>query len=199
MHDEEIPMKLPSALLLAVFVHHASAFAAAPESQLDESRAIAAEFMTTLKGELMQAMQAGGPVTAVGVCKLRAPAIAAELGALKGWQVGRTSLKLRNPANVPDDWERAGLESFEQRKQAGEDPARLEYYAVVEQDGEPVFRYMKAIPTAELCLTCHGAKIDPAVAARLAELYPGDQARGYRPGDIRGAFTFIEPFSPPAD
>ena len=192
-------MKSLSVVLLIAAVYHASAVAAEPASQLDQSRAAAAEFMQTLKGELMQAMQAGGPVNAIGVCKLRAPAIAGELGARKGWQVGRTSLKVRNPVNTPDDWERAGLESFEQRKQTGEDPATLEYYAVVEQEGKPVFRYMKAIPTAELCLTCHGAAIDPAVAAQLAELYPGDQARGYKMGDIRGAFTFVEPLSPHAD
>jgi hypothetical protein len=192
-------MKSLSAVLLTAVVYHASALAIEPESQVDGSRAVAAEFMKTLKGELMQAMQAGGPVNAVGVCKLRAPAIAAEIGALKGWQIGRTSLKLRNPANAPDEWERARLESFEQRKQAGENPAQIEYYEVVEQDGQPVFRYMKAIPTAELCLSCHGANIDPAVAAKLTELYPMDQARGYKVGDIRGAFTFIEPLSPPAD
>jgi len=192
-------MKSLSALLLTAVVYHASAIAAEPESQVDASRATAAEFMKTLKGELMQAMQAGGPVSAIGVCKLRAPAIAAELGALKGWQIGRTSLKPRNLANAPDEWERARLESFEQRKQAGEDPAQIEYYEVVDQQGQPVFRYMKAIPTAELCLACHGAKIDPAVAAKLAELYPRDQALGYKVGDIRGAFTFIEPLSPPAE
>jgi hypothetical protein len=192
-------MKSLSVVLLTAAVYHAGALAAESESQLDQSRAVAAEFMQTLKGALLQGMQTGGPVNAIGVCKLRAPAIAAEVGERKGWQIGRTSLKLRNPANAPDDWERAGLESFEQRKQAGEDPAQLEYYAVVEQEGKAVFRYMKAIPTAELCVTCHGAKLDPAVEAKLAELYPGDQARGYKVGDIRGAFTFIEPLSPPAD
>ncbi|MGC1955818.1 MAG: DUF3365 domain-containing protein [Gammaproteobacteria bacterium] len=192
-------MKSLSAVLLTAVVYHATALAAEAPPQVAESRAAAAEFMQTLKGELMQGLQAGGPVNAIGVCKLRAPAIAAEVGERKGWQVGRTSLKLRNPVNAPDDWERAGLESFEQRKQAGEDPATLEYYAVVEQEGKPMFRYMKAIPTVELCVTCHGETIDPAVAAKLAELYPGDQARGYQAGDIRGAFTFIEPLPSPAD
>jgi hypothetical protein len=199
LKEREIPMKSLNTLLLTAILYHATALAAEAPQQLAESRAAAAEFMQTLKGELVQGMQAGGPVNAIGVCKLRAPAIAAEVGTRKGWQVGRTSLKLRNPANAPDDWERAGLESFEKRKQAGEDPATLEYYAVVEQDGKPVFRYLKAIPTAELCLACHGEKIDPAVAAKLAELYPGDQARGYNVGDIRGAFTFVEPLAPSAD
>lgn len=194
-------MKPLSVLLLAAALYHAGAVAADPEpqSQLEQSRATAAEFMKTLKGELMQAMQAGGPVNAIAVCNTRAPAIAAEQGALRGWEVGRTSLKPRNLANAPDEWERSVLERFEQRKQAGEDPAKLEYFEVVERDGRPAFRYMKAIPTAELCLACHGAKLDPAVAAKLDELYPKDQARGYQTGDIRGAFTFIEPLSTAGD
>jgi hypothetical protein len=48
---------------------------------------------------------------------------------------------------------------------------------------------MKAIPTAELCTTCHGSNLDPAIAARLAELYPADRATRFAVGDIRGAFT----------
>ena len=60
-------------------------------------------------------------------------------------------------------------------------------------DGKPVFRYMKAIPTAELCVVCHGSDIDPYVDARIRELYPDDQARGFKPGDIRGAFTLSKP------
>jgi hypothetical protein len=54
---------------------------------------------------------------------------------------------------------------------------------------------MKALPTQELCLACHGTagRIDPAVRARLAELYPGDRATGYRPGEIRGALTLRRP------
>jgi len=190
-------MKPLTALLLAVVMSATGALAgeSEPQSQLDQSRATAAEFMKTLKGELMAAMQAGGAVNAITVCNKRAPAIAAELGALRGWEVGRTSLKPRNMANAPDEWERSVLERFEQRKQAGEDPAGLEYFEVVEQDGQTGFRYMKAIPTGELCLACHGAKLDPAVAAKLDALYPRDQARGYQVGDIRGAFTFTEPLS----
>ena len=157
--------------------------------QVADSRATAKEFMQQLKGELQQGMQAGGPVNAIAVCRDRAPAIAAALGESKGLDIGRTSLRVRNPANTPDVWEKAVLEQFEQRKLAGEDPAGMEFHAAAEQEDKIVFRYMKAIPTAELCVVCHGAEIAPEVEAKLAELYPQDQARGYQPGDIRGAFT----------
>ena len=38
-------------------------------------------------------------------------------------------------------------------------------------------------------MNCHAAVIMPAVEARLKDLYPADQARGFKPVDIRGAFT----------
>jgi hypothetical protein len=54
---------------------------------------------------------------------------------------------------------------------------------------------MKAIPTAELCITCHGSNLDPAIAATLAEFYPADRATRFAVGDIRGAFTIEQPMS----
>lgn len=141
-------------------------------------------FATTLGGTLKASMQKDGPVAAIAVCNTEAPAIASQLST-DGWQVARTSLKIRNPDNAADAWETQVLEDFSARMAAGEDPARLE--ASVTENGE--FRYMKAIPTAGLCLTCHGAELAPAVEAKLAQLYPQDQARGFNVGDLRGAFT----------
>lgn len=150
-------------------------------------------FATTLGGELKGAIKVGGPVNAIGVCNKEAPAIAANLSTEDGWQVARTSLKVRNPSNAPDPWEAAVLKRFEARKAAGEDPARLAYAEIVEEDGDKVFRFMKAIPTKKICLDCHGANLAPDVAARLDALYPEDRARGFKIGDIRGAFTLRKP------
>ena len=71
--------------------------------------------------------------------------------------------------------------------------AKMEYAEVVAEGGKQYFRYMKAIPTGELCLKCHGAEIEPGVKAKLDELYPNDKARGFKLGDIRGAFTIKQP------
>lgn len=162
-------------------------------AEVAASRATVKEFMQTLKQELQGGMQDGGPVNAISVCNLSAPAIANTYSVRNGWDVGRTSLKLRNPDNAPDAWERSVLESFEERKAAGEDPAKMEHYETVRRDGVREFRYMKAIPTAQLCLACHGENIDSITMTRLEKLYPDDHARGYKAGDIRGAFTIIQP------
>lgn len=177
-----------------------AALALAPAGAVaDDTAALKAEaarkvqgFFKMLKGELQAAMKKGGPLAAIEVCHVRAPEIA-DASSTGGWTVARTSLKLRNPGNAPDAWEREVLKAFDTRKAKGEDPAKLVRAEIVDEGGRPVFRFMKAIPTAKLCLNCHGAKLKPEVAAKLDELYPGDKARGYKAGDIRGAFTLRKP------
>lgn len=171
-----------------------SAFADQDNSaNIAEAKTIIKAFFEQLKGELEASMKAGGPVNAIKTCQLKAPSIAHEMSAKSGWKVGRTSLKLRNPANTPDDWELAVLKSFDERKSAGEDPQTIAKVEVVQRNGKSEFRFMKAIPTAELCLNCHGSELKPEVAEALDTYYVADQARGYKLGDIRGAFTLSKP------
>lgn len=73
------------------------------------------------------------------------------------------------------------LKQFEARKAQGEALDKLEFSAVIPDDqGQQTFRYMKAIPTTALCLTCHGQTLPAEVDAKLKELYPNDQARQRR-------------------
>ena len=162
--------------------------AASIDALAAEARGISARFAEKLKSELVGAMKVDGPLKAIEVCQIAAPAIAADASA-NGWSVGRTSLKTRNPKNAPDTWEKRVLEEFDAAKSKGADATRLERFEVVEENGVRTFRYMKAIPVAEPCLTCHGETIKEPVKAKLAELYPNDRATGYKVGDIRGAFT----------
>lgn len=161
--------------------------------EVTEARGLIKQFGSSLKGQLVGAMKQGGPVKAIQFCNLRAPGIASEVATQSGWEVGRTSLKIRSTANVPDAWELAVLKEFESKKAAGADPAKLDYSEVVELNGQKMFRYMKAIPTEKACLNCHASTLKPAVEAELKSLYPGDQARGFNVGDIRGAFSLSKP------
>ncbi len=175
-----------------------AALTLAAETDLDArskaSRVVIKAFAGSLQAELKGAIKSSGPVAAIEVCNEKAPEIARMHGEDQGWSVRRTSMKFRNPDNAPDPWELMVLQSFESRKAAGEDPAAIDHAAFVTQDGKRVFRYMKAIPTGEVCLNCHGAaEVKPAVAAKLAEFYPDDKARGFKVGDIRGAFTIMQP------
>jgi len=158
-----------------------------------QARQATQELATALKGELQASLQSRGPIATIGQCNIHAPAIAAKASRRHGWKVGRTSLRLRNPDNAPDMWEMRVLEMFEKQQRKGAKVAGLEYGAVVEKDGRRVFRYMRAIPTQPLCLTCHGQGLDKKLSQRLRQLYPDDNARGYHAGDLRGAYTVSIP------
>ncbi len=163
-------------------------------AEIKSSRAIVQQFATTLKDALQEAIKDNQPANGITVCHTQAGAIAEKLSQQHGALVGRTSLKVRNPQNAPDNWELAVLKQFEARKAQGEALDKLEFSAVIPDDqGQQTFRYMKAIPTTALCLTCHGQTLPAEVDAKLKELYPNDQARGFKEGDLRGAFTIAKP------
>jgi hypothetical protein len=159
------------------------------QANMEEGKGVIKTFMGDLKGELSKGMKESGPIETISICKKVAPNLAEANSQMSGWQVGRTSLKVRNQDNAPDAWEEAVLKEFETRKSAGEDPMKLIKAEIVEEGERKVFRMMKAIPTAEVCTKCHGEAIAEPVTAKLDELYPSDKARGYKVGDLRGAFT----------
>jgi hypothetical protein len=188
-----ITLAASAALTLSLGAHAMAEEAAPADALAAQARGIAAKFADKLKGELMGAMKADGPVKSIEVCNVAAPAIAGEVST-DGWTVKRTSLKLRNAKAAPDKWERQTLEQFEVDKANGADVTKLERAEIVDAGGVRTFRYMKAIPTAaEPCLACHGGSIAEPVKAKLTQLYPQDQATGFKAGDIRGAFTLSKP------
>lgn len=151
------------------------------------SQAVPPRLLAVLQDEIAR----GGPEGAVQVCRDKAPELAREASAQTGWSIRRVSLRERNPKAVPDAWEREALVDFDRRNAAREPAVALERAAVVQENGQSVQRYIRALPTLDLCLNCHGGadRVSPAVQARLAALYPGDRAVGYRTGEIRGAIT----------
>ena len=163
------------------------------KSRSQQSKQAVQEFASQLKGELQSAMKSKGPMYAVDVCHKKAPEIAQQLSGKYGWEISRTSLKARNAGNQPDAWEKSVLEKFEQRKASGEDVKPMAYAEIVETNGKKQFRFMKAIPTDTVCLTCHGDNVTPELKAKIDELYPQDAATGFKQGDIRGAFSITWP------
>lgn len=183
------PSFLLAGTLLALATVPALA-AGSPDPRLERSQALAASFQQALKQKLMSALEQGGPVYAIGVCKEEAPAIAAGLSARSGARVGRTALRIRNPSNAPDQDARATLEGFQRALESGAAPETLERFEV-RPDGSA--RYMKAILAQPPCLACHGTEIPAPVQAALKQHYPQDQATGFRAGDLRGAFLIDWP------
>jgi hypothetical protein len=189
-----------AAFLLATSVSLVAPFPAAGEVPADwgaRSSALADQLMGELKAELGAALQSGGPTAAIEVCRTRAPEIAARLSAQSGAKVSRTALRVRNPANEPDFYERAVMERFAREIEVAADPARpadapkpvteaqIEW-PNLEAGGVDHF-YMRAIVMQPQCLPCHGETLAPDVAKAIQQHYPADQATGFTPGQLRGA------------
>ncbi len=176
----------------------ASAPRAAQDSvatDLARAQLLTTRYAQALKAELTGALSSGGPGAAVDVCQTRAPDIAREVleGEERSWTLHRTGARVRNPAHAPTDWQRRGLEVLAKRLEATDDKSALIQWHEVSAEGE--LRYLRAIPMAPMCLTCHGetASIPGVVRERLAELYPADQATGFSVGELRGAFVVTVP------
>ena len=185
-------MKKLFAYIIIGLLSISQALAANTEQLTQKSRAAVKALGGELKSTLQTSIKASGPVDSVSMCQIKAPEIANKISQAKGMKVARTSLKYRNQTNKPDAWEKSVLEKFEQRKAKGEAVNSMEYSELTEHNGEEVFRYMKAIPTSEVCLTCHGNNVPQPIASKINSLYPDDKATGFKKGDIRGAFSVTQ-------
>lgn len=185
-------MKKLLAATLAITALHAYADDAA---LIAETKKTALTIPPKLLNMLQEEIDAGNNQGAIAACNDKAPKMAAAASQNTGWAIRRVSLRNRNPKAVPDAWEKAVLEDFDRRLAAGENAALLEKAEIVADGDKRTLRYMKALPTQKLCLSCHGseAQITPEVKAKLAELYPNDKATGYAEGQVRGALTVKRP------
>ncbi len=140
------------------------------------------EMAQELKTELGRALAEGGPREALEVCSLKAPELARKLSNRHGFSLGRSSHRLRNANNAP----RAQVESYLARY--SQRPTKEAPVEVVE--GQESWVVVAPIPTAPVCLTCHGQveQLSEELKAGLQEFYPADRATGFEVGDLRGVF-----------
>jgi hypothetical protein len=147
----------------------------------DASQRVAVEakdaLFSALSSRLMEVLQSKGPAAAIEVCSQEAIEIAQQVGQEYGVEIGRTSFKLRNPANAPRDWVKPYVD------QRIETPQSL----TLENGNHGA---LFPIRLDVKCLMCHGGPDDmlEQVSQELAKRYPDDEATGFKQGDLRGWF-----------
>ena len=160
----------------------ASELDAAQEAQFARAEAAQGEMFGELVKTLMAEVASSGPAGAIGVCRDEAPRIAASTSERLGLEIGRTSWKLRNPANAAPAWAGELLADRPAEPRIARGPAG--------QLGVTL-----PIRVSAPCLACHGPEdsIPPDVRDALASLYPDDRATGFQSGDLRGWFWIEVP------
>jgi hypothetical protein len=139
----------------------------------------------TLRSTLLRTISQEGLAGAVVFCK-------AEAGTLTGTyasgavEISRTSLRYRNPANKPDSLSEIVLRAMQDSMDRASVPKPF-----LQQTPDGVVHYYKPIMVQAMCLACHGSvpgHVQPDVLAKIDSLYPGDLARNYQEGQLRGAW-----------
>ena len=138
------------------------------------------DLQRALLTKLTGAMASGGPAAAVEVCRTDARTISESVATAQGLELGRTSHRLRNPANAPRAWARPTVDAAAGAKAAAEG---LKVFDLGDRVG-----VLRPIGTAEACTKCHGApdEVKKNLGGALAAAYPQDRATGFAPGDLRG-------------
>lgn len=107
--------------------------AEAARTLVDESRLLAIQIVTQVRGELVKELERTGPLRAITVCKYSVPEITSNMSRQTGMRVTRVSLRPRNKAlGDPDAWEQKVLLDFEKRVTKGEKVEGLEYHEFVD-------------------------------------------------------------------
>lgn len=195
-------MRSASVLLLSGFVL-AGCERAQPAGRTvtdEEAASTGAETARSLREGLVRrltaALDSAGPASAIEVCAVEAMPLADSItrAAGMGVTVRRTSDRVRNPSNAPDEDDREMLALFEADLAASRPLPGHRLQSV----GPDTVRYYEPLRTMPLCLQCHGPaeEMDADVRRVLAERYPQDAAVGYREGDFRGLIRVSIPRRP---
>lgn len=166
------------------------------QAVLEEGRKASTELVNSVRGELLKAIEASGPLRAIVVCKYTVPEISSAVSRKYGARVTRVTLTPRNPVlGWADAWEQKVLLQFEDRVARGEKADGMEFHEVVQEPQARYLRYMRALPMQPACMHCHGPadQLSESIRNQLTHDYPHDKAIGLALGKVRGAVTFKKP------
>lgn len=174
----------------------AESFAPLPEATqaaaVQQGRAIVAETFSLLSSNLQTAIRQGGVSNALPFCSLTASPLTSGLAAKHGVTIRRFTHKPRNAADQADAAELRVLDRFRAGLVGTNVPAPF----VTNMTASYASFFMPIVLNNELCLKCHGAPEKDIQLEHLAvirRLYPGDEAVGFKLGELRGAWRIDLP------
>lgn len=162
---------------------------------VQRGKAIAAETFALLRTNLHTAIQAGGISNALPFCSAAAAPLSLAQARKHGVTLKRVSHKARNPAGQANADEMAVIAEFEKALSLSTNPPPA--FATNLVAGHATF-FAPITINHELCLKCHGEPgkdIAPGTLALIRKLYPRDEAVGFKPGQLRGAWRIDFPIA----
>jgi hypothetical protein len=170
--------------------------AEAPKAAVEHARRAPAESVDRVRSELVEAIEASGPLRAIVVCKYTVPEIASAISRKDDARVTRVSPTPRSPPlGWGDAWERKVSMDFDERVARGEKAEGMEPVEITREPLGEFLRDMRVLPMQPACVHCHGpsGQITESVRSQLAHDDPRDRATGLALGKVRGAMTDQKP------
>jgi hypothetical protein len=167
--------------------NHGSAAIADEAAYLKKGDSLVKITFDTLRNSLLRAIGEKGPAGALRFCNAEASSISSAYAAA-GVAIGRVSDRNRNPRNALSPGDALQWKQYLQLL-AKHDSLRS---VVVYHDS--AVHYYKPIFIQPMCLSCHGTAgeaLSNDLIPVIDSLYPGDKAKGYRAGDLRGMWHIV--------
>lgn len=155
----------------------------------DTLRKYALQTKGVLGKNLMNAINKQGTEKAIEFCSTKAIVLTDSVGTAFNATIKRVSDKPRNPLNLANEDETAFINELKEKVSKSEKLTSK----ITESNSKTVGYF--PIETNAMCLQCHGSKdldIKPNVLKKIAQLYPKDQATGYKENQIRGIFVVTQ-------
>ncbi|MEN8187962.1 MAG: DUF3365 domain-containing protein [Bacteroidota bacterium] len=157
------------------------------DSYTNQGNEIAQATMKKMGGTMVEKMKEGGVKEAVPFCNTKAIPLTNEMSEKFGVTIKRTSHRIRNEENRPNDEEQAILDKYIKLISEGK-----ELNPVVELDNMGNPHYYAPIKIQKKCLTCHGEigiNVTKKSDSIINSYYPKDLATGFKEGDLRGIWS----------
>ena len=155
----------------------------------DTLRKYALQTKGVLGKNLMNAINKQGTEKAIEFCSTKAIVIIDSMGVALNATIKRVSDKPRNPHNLANEDEIAFINKLKEKISKSEKLTSK----ITESNGKTIGYF--PIETNAMCLQCHGSKnsdIKSKVLKKIVQLYPKDQANGYKENQIRGIFVVTQ-------
>ncbi len=159
----------------------------------EESKEMLQKYAVETKGilgkNLMNAVNTQGTEKAIEFCSTKAIVLTDSMGTAFNATIKRVSDKPRNPLNMANENETTFINELKEKISKDEKLTPK----FTDSDGK-ITAYFP-IETNAMCLQCHGSKglnIKPNVLKKIVQLYPKDQATGYKENQIRGIFVVTQ-------
>ncbi len=156
-----------------------------------EGKEMAKATANKLGSNLSEKMKEGGVKEAIPFCNTMAYPLTEEMSDKYNAIIRRTSDKLRNEKNKPDEQENKIIDHYKKELSANK---QLKPVVEIDASGNPHF--YGPIILQKKCLACHGSigkEVSVKTDSLIKSYYSNDMAIGFKEGDLRGiwSITFL--------